>query len=373
MPWSAQQRFVSHLSQPLRRLIALYTLLIAVFTVLRLLRFSGWWIIDLANTFAPYWYMPLVLTFPLSIIITRQSDPLMRLQRKDALPPHKSKHRQFSGVLQQRDHWSVLLQIALLVLGLYWFALPGRYKPVDPPQGDTFRVVTFNVQGTNRELNAAMDWLLAAEADVIVLQETGEGYDQRLERLYDVYAHEDHIEGSVRIFSRYAILERQILTIEDDPGRLALRLVLDQNSRELAVYAVHLVLPQANWTNNQRSPIEMALRYDEKRRNAQARRLLEIVKEETRPFLVAGDFNMSDSSLIYDEIAAALRDSWRSVGTGAGRTWPVAEEIGLPRVIHPFLRIDYIWHSEALRAVAAEIGEAIGSDHLPVKVDFEWL
>ena len=94
MPWSALQRFVSHLSQPLRRLIALYTLLIAVFTVLRLLRFSGWWIIDLANTFAPYWYMPLVLTFPLSIIITRQSDPLMRLLRKDALAPHKSKRRQ---------------------------------------------------------------------------------------------------------------------------------------------------------------------------------------------------------------------------------------------------------------------------------------
>ena len=143
-------------------------------------------------------------------------------------------------VAGSRERRSALLQIVLIAIGLYWFALPTLYRPVDPPQGQTFTVVTFNVQGHNQELDAATDWLLAAEADVIVLQETAEGYDHRLARLYDVYAHEDHVEGSVRIFSRYAILEREILSIEDEPGRLALRLLLDQNGRELAVYAAAL-------------------------------------------------------------------------------------------------------------------------------------
>ena len=372
MSWSTLQQSVRRLSGPVSHLVAFYATLVAVFTFMRIMRISGFCLIDLANTFAPYWYMPLALTFPLSIIVTRQANAHSRLQKNPAWEPRKAKRPGRSLLTQLRDRWSVLLQIVLIFIGLIWFAWPGRYKAIEPPQGETFSVVTFNVQGGNAELETATDWLLSAGADVIVLQETAEGYDQRLERLYDFYAHEDHIEGSVRIFSRYAILERQILPIEDDPGRLALRLVLDQNGRELAVYAVHLVLPQSNWQPSANLVLDMLLRYNESRRNAQARRLLEILRDESKPYLVAGDFNMSDSSLIYDEIAAQMQDAWREAGTGAGRTWPVAEAIGLPRIVHPFLRIDYIWHSDGLRTVAASIGGPIGSDHLPVKAVFEW-
>ncbi|MCY4020977.1 MAG: endonuclease/exonuclease/phosphatase family protein [Chloroflexi bacterium] len=367
------QRLVRRLSGPVSHLAAFYAALVALFTLLRLMRVSGFWLIDLANTFAPYWYMPLALTFPLSIIVARHGTALSRLGKNPCWGPQKAKRHRQALLLQLRERWSVLLQIALILVGLFWFAWAGRYKAIEPPQGATFSLVTFNVQGSNAELDEATDWLLSAGADIIVLQETAEGYDHRLERLYDTYAHEDHIAGSVRIFSRYPILERQILSIEDDPGRLALRLLLDQDRRELAVYAVHLALPQANWHPSAHFALDMLLRYNEARRNAQARRLLEIIRDESKPYLVAGDFNMSDSSLIYDEIAARINDAWRDAGTGAGRTWPVAEVIGLPRIVHPFLRIDYIWHSDELRTVAASIGGPIGSDHLPVKAVFEWV
>ena len=367
MPWSALQRLIGSIAWPLSRLIGWYASLIAVFTILRLLQISGIWLIDLANTFAPYWYMPLAITLPITIMVTRRRgrDIAARL-RKPKRP---------AIVAGSRERRSALLQIVLIAIGLYWFALPTLYRPVDPPQGQTFTVVTFNVQGHNQELDAATDWLLAAEADVIVLQETAEGYDHRLARLYDVYAHEDHVEGSVRIFSRYAILEREILSIEDEPGRLALRLLLDQNGRELAVYAAHFVLPQSNAKISPVVPdigIDFVFRYDERRRNAQIRSMLEILQAEARPFLLVGDFNMSDASLIYAEIAAQLGDAWRDAGVGAGRTWPVADVIGWPRVIQPLLRIDYIWHSAELRAVAATVGAAIGSDHLPVKAVLAW-
>ena len=367
MPWSVLQKLIGHIARPLGRVIAWYASALAIFTILRLLRFSDIWLIDLANTFAPYWYMPLGLTLPISIMLTRQG------RRDSAARLRKPKRRLI--VTGSRGRRSALLQIVLIVIGLYWFALPTLHQPVAPPQGDTFTVVTFNVQGHNRELEAATDWLLAAEADVIVLQETAEGYDHRLARLYDVYAHEDHVEGSVRIFSRYAILEREILTIEDEPGRLALRLALDAKGRELAVYAAHFVLPQRFANAYGVLPdigINYVFRYDEGRRNAQIRRVLEILETETRPFLLVGDFNMSDASLIYDEIAGQLGDAWRGAGSGAGRTWPVAEAVGWPRVIQPLLRIDYVWHSEGLRAAEAAVGEAIGSDHLPLKVVMEW-
>jgi len=377
MPWSTLQVFLRGIATPLRLLISSYALLLALFTLLRLLRISGVPLIDLANTFAPYLYMPLVLSFPLAIIVTRGSyDHLDKAHKRLAQPARKREQKHNHA---HPPRWSAPLQIGLLAIGLYWFALPSMYRPLDPPAGETFRVVSFNVQGSNAELERATEWLLGAAPDVIVLQETAEGYDPRLAPLYEVYAHEDHIEGSARVFSRFAILQRNVLNIEapedSHSGREALRLLLDLDGRHLAVYALHFSLPlRPRATLNPDADIgpEALLRYDESRRNAQIRRFLAILDQETAPYIVAGDFNMSDASLIYAEFAGRMQDGWRGAGNGAGRTWPVAEAIGLPRVIQPFLRIDYIWHSDALRATAAEVGEAIGSDHRPLSLSLEW-
>ena len=263
----------------------------------------------------------------------------------------------------------------MIGIGLYWFAAPALYRPVEPPTGATIKIVSFNVQGSNAELGRATDWLLQAAPDLIVLQETAEGYDERLAPLYEVYAHEDHIEGSVRVFSRFPILAREVLIIEDEPGRAALRLLLNVDGRRLAVYAVHFSLPlrpRAELDPDSDFGLGGLLRYNERRRNGQIRRFLQLLEDEPSPYIVAGDFNVSDASLIYAEIAELMGDAWRAAGNGAGRTWPVAEAIGLPRVILPFLRIDYVWHSAGLRATAATVGEAIGSDHLPISVEFEW-
>lgn len=373
MPWSTLQASLRRIATPIRHLISLYALLVAFFTLLRLLRLSGSPLIDLANTFAPYWFMPLVVTFPVSIIVTRGGALPIEYARKRLSRLSKSAAAADAQIYPPR--WSVLLQVCLIAIGLYWFAVPGMYHPVEPPAGSTFTVVTFNVQGSNHELSQATDWLLQAAPDLLVLQETARGYDHRLAPLYDFYAHEDHIEGSVRIFSRFAILEREILIIEDEPGLAALRLLLNQDGRELAVYGLHFTLPlkpRAQVAPHADIGPEALLRYDERRRNAQIRRFLDITGVESKPFIVAGDFNMSDASLIYDEVAALMADAWRAAGVGAGRTWPVAEAIGLPRVIRPLLRIDYIWHSAALKPAAAAVGDPIGSDHLPVTVVFEW-
>ena len=354
MSWTSFQQFMRHFSTPTRRLISVYALGVALLTLFRFFGVMGVWWIDLANVFAPYWYMPMVLTFPLSVIVTRQVGK--------RTPPR----------------WSVSLQIILMAIGLYWFALPTIYKSIDPPTGETFKVVTYNVQGANSELDTATAWLIGTNADIIILQETSEGYDSRLAGLYDVYAHEEHIEGSVRIFSRYEIISKELLVIEESPGHLVLRLVLNQQGHDIAVYATHFVLPQRAFKHlplpTPNYGLYFALHYDEIRRNTMIRTLLDILREETLPYILAGDFNTSDTSLIYHEIEAVMIDSFREAGAGAGRTWPIAEVVGLPRVIRPFIRIDYIWHSPQLRAVQASVGtEPIGSDHLPVTAILEWV
>lgn len=354
MSWATFQILIRQLSSPTRLLISAYAVVIATLTVLRLLGITGLWWLDLANNYAPYWYMPMVVTFPISVIVTRHTE-----KRR---PPR----------------WSVLLQIILLGFGLYWFALPSVYKPYVPPTTPTFKVITYNVLGHNQELEQATQWLVAQNADIIVLEETSEGYDERLSGLYAVYAHEAHIEGSVRIFSRYEILAKQLLVIEDNPGHLVLKVILNQNGRELAVYATHFALPLGNVKHlplpTPNYGLYFALHYDETRRNTQIHTLLDILRDEPLPYILAGDFNTSDASLIYHDIADVMIDSFREAGAGAGRTWPVAERIGLPPVLPTLIRIDYIWHSEQMRAVTAKVGtEPIGSDHLPVIVEMEWV
>jgi len=363
MLWTILQDFLRHISAPLRKLLTAYSLLLALFTLLRLLRLNGLPLLDLANTFAPYLYMPLLLSFPLSIIVTRQG----------AASPGKAKKA--PATQQAPPRWPVLLQIAALAIGLYWFALPALAKATPPPHDDSFTVLTFNIQGSNSELQQATDWLLQVAPDILVLQETSAGYDQRLAPLYAAYAHEAHITGNVRIFSQHEILQRTVIPLDPDPKRSALRLLLHVRGRQLAVYGLHLSLPlrprERAYTQADIG-LSFFLRYDEARRNAQIRRFLAHIAQEQLPYVVAGDFNMSDSSLIYSEMAAQMGDVWRGAGSGAGRTWPLAQEIGLPRLIHPILRIDYIWHSPQLRPSSARLGEAIGSDHLPLSATFAW-
>ncbi len=362
MPWSALQAGLRRLSTPIRYATAAYALLLTGFTLVRLLRLIGPPPLDLANAFAPYLYMPLVISFPLAIIVTRQAG---------TAKPAKAKPGQASDETRGR-RWNPLLHIGLIVFGLYSFALPAMYQQVDPPSGQTISVISFNVQGSNIDLRLATDWLLSMTPDLIALQETAPGFDGRLAPLYEQYAHEDHIAGNARVFSRFPILRREALFLDAEGERAALRLELDAHGARLAVYAIHLSAPfRAATEDHPAAHIGpgLLLRYDESRRNAQIAALLERLESESQPFIVAGDFNMSDASLIYDRLAADMRDAWRGAGNGAGRTFPVAEAIGLPRVVLPFLRLDYIWHSESLRATAAEIGPPIGSDHLPLRAE----
>ncbi len=111
MPWSAMQHSVKRLSAPLRRLIATYALVVALFTIFRLLQVNGFRLIDLANTFAPYWFMPLGLTFPISIIVTRQADTPQRVDSDHLKKAKRHDKGNESGRTHHSSRWSVTLQI----------------------------------------------------------------------------------------------------------------------------------------------------------------------------------------------------------------------------------------------------------------------
>jgi endonuclease/exonuclease/phosphatase (EEP) superfamily protein YafD len=80
---------------------------------------------------------------------------------------------------------------------------------------------------------------------------------------------------------------------------------------------------------------------------------------------------MSDQAVIYGDLAARLGDSFREAGAGFGMSWPAGLSEELPDILPPLMRLDYVWHSGHFRAVNADQGPDLGSDHLPLVATLE--
>ena len=68
--------------------------------------------------------------------------------------------------------------------------------------------------------------------------------------------------------------------------------------------------------------------------------LLEQLKKEQKPFLLAGDFNMPDHGALYHEFTSRFTDSFRTVGQGYGLSFPGNIDT-LLAFNRPWMRIDY--------------------------------
>jgi endonuclease/exonuclease/phosphatase (EEP) superfamily protein YafD len=205
---------------------------------------------------------------------------------------------------------------------------------------------------------------------VILLQEAGRlDPDTAFAPLRDEYPHLVDLTGTTLIMlSRFPVNGAQTV---DLGGWFIDRAEVETEIGSLAVYNVHM-----DWPLGDESQVPALLSgtmfdlfsyYSETNRNRLIHSLLAILSEETLPYVVAGDFNTSDNSLIYSEIAAVMGDSYRETNTGLGNTFPAAGgDDPIPALVPALLRLDYIWHSDALRAISSEIGPNLGSDHLPV-------
>jgi endonuclease/exonuclease/phosphatase family metal-dependent hydrolase len=324
---------------------ALYTLALLAYLLLRVLFGDRFWWLALAHNFTPFFFAPLVALLALAAVL--------RTRRKGFMLP-------------------------FALLGALWFGPYFLPKQVPSAGGPTVRVLTFNVWGYNRTPSEIEAWIREVNPDLVFLQEISSDYARdAAPDLLDMYPYQfaratSEGWGGNLTLSPYPIVERQILDLEGVPVQQ--RLVLDFNGHPLAVYNIHLAFPAV--TPRIRLPIDTfyfrtALGYDTRVRNAQIGDLLDILKAEPLPYIVAGDFNTSDQSPIYGELAAVMRDSFREAGMGLGASWPVSRVLGLPRFIPPLIRIDYIWHSDHFRALSAHQGPEQRSDHLPLLATLE--
>jgi len=223
---------------------------------------------------------------------------------------------------------------------------------------ETFTVMSANLRAQNRDTAPLVAEVVATRPDVLLLQE----YTPRWHKAFQAalaadYPHARYVlrndSYGLAIYSRRPFVGRVDMRIPLGTfGTPQARAVVRIGERDVVLYAVHLMLPKGrNYVIEQRREFAD---------------LLDRLRPEELPIILAGDFNFTNASVFADELARlGLIDAHRISGRGRGSTWPMRT----PLRWFPGIRLDHIFLSKELTSAQSRTGTGRGSDHRPVIAD----
>lgn len=279
---------------------------------------------------------------------------------------------------------------------------PMHLFPVKEPYG-TIEVLTYNVQGfpeernKNSEEHPILDYIAATDADIVCLQEylvskTGQSiFSQRdVNRILNQYPYRSvtglessgkyHIFG-LACFSKYPIEKTDEIVFESSYNGAAVY-TINIDGKRYTVANVHLEsnsimaedkkLYSDFLQNNDSVKLEQVTSNIRSRLGSAYRmraRQVEKVKsciatQQTDGTIICGDFNDTPISYAYSSMKRGLKDAYVSTAFGPGITYH--EDFFL-------FRIDYILHSEELKAFHTKVDRVPFSDHYPLKTHLKWV
>ena len=222
------------------------------------------------------------------------------------------------------------------------------------PGGVPLRVVSANVLSQNRTPEKVLEFLRAADADLVVL------VDARMQRwnrvlaglgaLYPYQAPQGWRERPpVVLFSRHPMLDAQVVR---PPGGRRPYLVAEiaVGEETLLIAGVHPSSP---------SPSEPG---DTRRRNRELDHIADVIGDADTAVIVAGDFNTTPWSPHFEDLLAAAGLRNAAEGKGYVATWPTWF---WPTQIP----IDHVLLKGPVAATTVRRGPPVGSDHYPIIAD----
>ncbi len=325
-----------------------YALLVLLWFILHLSVGDGLWWLALANSFAPFLFVPAAL----QLII--------------------------GALIRKRPVWASTVAPLAIFLFLYGgLFLPAR-RPELEPGATPITVMSFNIWGLSRSQGTARAVREAGPVDLVVLQELSPHMVDVLKaELGSEYPYQAIEIGGraygLGVFSRHPLAKLNAGRLVDPLSPVQI-LRVTRGGETYVLYNVHLqasnVLVQVD-TGGSLADYTRAGIYA---REAQVQRLVADIATRTEPVLVAGDFNSTDRSDGYQLLARELTDAHRAVGWGWGHTFPAygGSWRGLP-IPARLTRLDMIFCSKELVPVACRVASAHGeSDHLPVVAQLAW-
>jgi endonuclease/exonuclease/phosphatase (EEP) superfamily protein YafD len=220
-------------------------------------------------------------------------------------------------------------------------------------------VVSANVLSQNRTPEKVLEFLRAADADLVVL------IDARWDTWRPVFSalgarypyHSPQVSRAllppVILFSRHPIVHDELVR---PPGDRRPYLVAEVavGGATLVVTGVHPSSPSPSDPSHTR------------RRNRELDHIGDIARGTDRPVIVAGDFNTTPWSPYFRDLLAAAGLRNAALGHGYIGTWPTWFRPAL-------IPIDHVLLKGPLAATAVRRGPAVGSDHYPIIADLRLL
>ncbi|MEV6066798.1 endonuclease/exonuclease/phosphatase family protein [Nocardia sp. NPDC052001] len=236
--------------------------------------------------------------------------------------------------------------VAMLAPLLAWAYLFGSWWAPGPavrpgPAATPLRVVSQNLFAANASPGASARALVAAEADILAVQELGGTNREAVVRvLDDTYAYRTEL-GTVGLWSRYPISDTTPVDVGVEWHR-GLRTHIATPAGDLVVYVVHLPSIRPGAITARDDGLTLLSR--------------ELAADDAEHIVVAGDFNTATT----DQRWAGFAPGFRDVHSGAAFTWPASFPIA--RLDHILVRGMGVTNTSVLRvpgpdhrAISAEV------------------
>ncbi|MCE9605890.1 MAG: endonuclease/exonuclease/phosphatase family protein [Planctomycetia bacterium] len=243
----------------------------------------------------------------------------------------------------------------LLALVNVWFIAP-YYLPVAdegamPPDTPRLLIVSINLFAHSQAHAEVVDYVRTVKPDIVVLLELTDQWKAALAVLKPEYP-ESHFLSRSDAFGVGLLSKRPLdeARFDQAAGLPIVRARLPIGDRSLKIFGVH--------------PLPPAGAHNSAARNQALAALNRMVWESTGPIIVAGDLNTTGWSPHFTDLLArtTLRDS--RLGQGLQATWPT----NVPQPLR--ITIDHFLVSSEVRVLGRRVGPDIGSDHLPIEMDF---
>ena len=242
--------------------------------------------------------------------------------------------------------------IALLACFNYAFILPFYFGKPTPSQEPVARVMLLNLNEMGGSGEAVLKTIKTADPDLLVLEESTPAWRENLKELKSLFPHQASVpkEGCCGdlLLSKYPLENARIVNL----GEAGLPTIVAEAYLPIgtvSIIATHPLPP-------------IGAEYAHLHAN-QLAEVPALVHQQKYPVLLIGDLNTTPWSFSFSTLlrASGLKNSMK--GFGFQPTWPAA---------FPLLQIpiDHVLCSPEITIRQRAVGGDLGSDHLPLSVDF---
>lgn len=255
---------------------------------------------------------------------------------------------------------------AFMLAGLLFMVPVQRWINFTSDKKETtdLKVISFNVKAGLLGKDAVNEYLNRADADVVMLQESGSKISVR------------GMEGSgengvLKVFSKHKIIDSKELIKSDFESNNAYASQTDIEIKGKIYRFINVYLEPFKF---EKGMIKMdgLKEEDERKMKNIVKRLIPVFKKhqdqvgiiqesiETSPYpvILAGDFNSVPNSYEYYHLSDGLEDAFVKAGKGSATSF---HDYKFP------IRIDYIFSSKTIRPVTYKVDRTVKlSDHYPV-------